>query len=62
VATVRRSFGPTWFVQTSANAFLGHELTGNESISIVVEEGSALVYGADTDNRSQDPTMQMAQP
>ena len=41
---------------------LGVALTADDSILIEVTAGSAIVYGATTDNSSQDPALQLARP
>ena len=35
-------------------------VAANQSISFTVSAGSAIVYGASTDNRTQDPSVQLA--
>jgi hypothetical protein len=59
--TLDRAFGPTSFEQTSSSGFLlGLALTGGESISIHLTSGSAFIYGATTDNTTNDPSLQFA--
>lgn len=61
VKTVEKSFGPTFFTQVGSAAFLdGYALTGGESITIRVNSGNAFVYGATTDNTTNDPSFQLA--
>jgi virginiamycin B lyase len=60
VRTVTKSFGPTFFVQGSASDFLGAPLAGGESLSFSIDSGSAVVYGVNADNITQDPSLQLA--
>jgi hypothetical protein len=55
-----RSYDPNFFEQVSGNEFAGVPLQENDSIEIVVERGSAIVYGATTDNTTNDPSFQYA--
>ena len=55
--TTTTSYGPTFFTQVSGASFAGIELTPNDSISIAINSGSAIIYGAVTDNTTQDPTL-----
>lgn len=59
VKSVTRSYPPTFFNQTSAAAFVEADLQGNDTIHVRVAAGSAIVYGATTDNISQDPMMKL---
>jgi hypothetical protein len=59
--TLDRGFSATFFEQTSSTGFLlGLTLTGGESISIQLTSGSAFIYGATTDNKTNDPSIQFA--
>jgi hypothetical protein len=59
--TINRDFPATHFEQTSsANFLLGLVLTGGESIAIRITSGSAFLYGATTDNTTNDPSIQFA--
>jgi hypothetical protein len=40
--------------------FLGAAPGPSDSVSITVDAGSAIVYGASTDNKTQDPAIQIA--
>jgi hypothetical protein len=61
VATVTKTYLPNSFEQTSAESFFGGIAIGaNQTISIGVGDGSALIYGATTDNVTNDPSIQMA--
>ena len=61
VKMLTKSFAATFFAQTGSTAFLeGLALTGGETISFEVTAGSAFVYGATTDNITNDPSVQFA--
>jgi hypothetical protein len=60
--TLNRDFPATHFEQTSSTNFLlGLTLTGGESITVRITSGSAFLYGATTDNTTNDPSIQFAQ-
>ncbi|HVR43661.1 MAG TPA: SBBP repeat-containing protein [Thermoanaerobaculia bacterium] len=59
VKTVTKSFDPVFFSQLSAEALLETKLLGNESIRVKIDQGSAIVYGATTDNITQDPMLKL---
>lgn len=58
--SVTRSYGANFFEQVGASSFTGIDLLGSDSIAITINSGSALIYGAATDNITQDPTLQYA--
>jgi hypothetical protein len=58
--TGSKFFPPSYFAQQSADAFLGIPLLANDTISFAVTGGSVIVYGATTDNTTQDPSLQFA--
>jgi hypothetical protein len=59
--TLTRDFPPTHFEQPSSTAFLlDHPLTGGEALTIHLTAGSAFLYGATTDNTTNDPSVQFA--
>jgi hypothetical protein len=59
--TLSKTLSPTYFRQTSSFEFLeGFTLAGGETISFAITSGSAFVYGATTDNVTNDPSMQLA--
>jgi uncharacterized protein YjdB len=61
VKTLARSDGPVSFFQVSSAALLGgYVLTGGETISFELTSGSAFIYGATTDNVTNDPSVQFA--
>ncbi len=56
-----RSFPAGFFQQVSASEFLGNlTLTGGESIEIYIDGGQAILYGASSDNTTNDPSVQLA--
>lgn len=60
--TIDRDFPATHFQQASSTNFLlGLVLTGGESITVRITSGSAFLYGATTDNTTNDPSIQFAQ-
>ena len=58
--TVPQQFGADSFVQTSASSIAGGDLRANESLRFEIVSGAAIVYGATTDNITQDPSYQVA--
>jgi len=54
----RRAFGPNVFVQIAAAELLEYAWAPNDSLSIEVLTGDAVVYGSTTDNKTQDPSLQ----
>jgi hypothetical protein len=61
IHTVSKNYQPNWFEQVDSTSFLGGTVIGpNQSILINVSSGSAIVYGATTDNISNDPNIQFA--
>jgi len=55
-----KSYSPDYMEQTSAAALLGAPLGSNDTVTIRVESGSAVVYASTTDNRTNDPNHQPA--
>ena len=63
VATVTRVLPATYHEQQAAAAFLGvTTLPPGGTISVVVNAGAAIFYGATVDNRTGDPSLQIAAP
>jgi hypothetical protein len=61
VKTVSKSYDSTYFNQIGSDAMLdGYLLTGGETITFEVTSGSAYIYGATTDNTTNDPSVQFA--
>ncbi|MDQ5873371.1 MAG: hypothetical protein M3547_14315 [Acidobacteriota bacterium] len=61
VATVSRSFPAVYHEQQAAGVFLnGLPIPPGGSVEVAVGSGSAIVYGATVDNRTGDPSLQIA--
>jgi hypothetical protein len=59
--TVTKTYQPNWFEQVDSTTFFtGTAIGANQSISINVSGGSAIVYGSTTDNITNDPNIQFA--
>jgi streptogramin lyase len=60
-AVVPKFFPAVYHEQRSAEAFLnGLALPAGGSITVLVESGGAILYGATVDNRTGDPSLQIA--
>jgi uncharacterized protein YjdB len=61
VKTTTKSFPANFFTQISSADMLDHyALVGGETITFQVTAGAAFVYGATTDNTTNDPSVQFA--
>jgi uncharacterized repeat protein (TIGR01451 family) len=59
--TLTKTYAPNFFEQISGAEFLATAPFGaNDSITIHVTSGSAIVYGVTADNTTQDPSIQFA--
>lgn len=59
--TLTRTYPPSYFEQRDSGAFLeGPALASSDTITVQVTSGSAIVYGATVDNRTNDPSLQLA--
>jgi uncharacterized protein YjdB len=57
--TVQKGYEPSFFVQVSSAALLdGYSLAGGETLSFHIDAGAAFIYGATTDNTTNDPSQQ----
>jgi hypothetical protein len=57
---VTKSYQPNFFEQVTASQFFGGAtIGGNQSITISVGTGSAIIYGSTTDNTTNDPAIQV---
>ena len=56
----QKSLDPNYFVQQPAADFLGVTLAPNDSIEFRIDRGSVILYGATTDNTTNDPSIQYA--
>ena len=61
VSTLQKNYGSDFFEQRDVATFLnGHPLGPNETIGIEITAGHAIIYGATADNRTVDPSFQLA--
>jgi hypothetical protein len=58
--TVTKTYAANYFEQVNANAYLGLSLDASDTITFTMSSGKAIVYGAQTDNKTQDPSVQYA--
>jgi hypothetical protein len=56
--TVNKTYVANLFEQVAANTYVGVILTGSDTITISMNSGKAILYGAQTDNKTQDPSVQ----
>ncbi|MEK6371274.1 MAG: hypothetical protein AABO58_01130 [Acidobacteriota bacterium] len=56
--TVNKTYVANFFEQVGANAYVGVTLAGSDTITISMNSGKAILYGAQTDNKTQDPSVQ----
>ncbi|HSY48702.1 MAG TPA: hypothetical protein VLC46_07825 [Thermoanaerobaculia bacterium] len=59
VRTVSKTYAPTYFEQVDATTFLGAAPSANDSLTVSVASGALFIYGATTDNTTQDPSVQL---
>jgi streptogramin lyase len=59
VRTVTKTYDSTFFQQVDATSFLGGAPAANDAIEVKVVSGSLFIYGATTDNTTQDPSIQL---
>ncbi|HEY6065007.1 MAG TPA: hypothetical protein VIY96_02560 [Thermoanaerobaculia bacterium] len=61
--SLARTYAANYFEQRDSASFLqGAPVAANDTITIQVTAGSAIVYGATIDNRTNDPSLQLARP
>lgn len=60
LGTIDRNLPPSTLIQEPAATFLGAPIGGNESLTFEVVAGRGIVYGAATDNLTNDPNLQLA--
>lgn len=58
--TTTKTYLPNFFEQVNANSFVGLSLDGSDTITFTMSSGKAIIYGAQTDNKTQDPSAQYA--
>lgn len=57
---INKVFLPDFFQQVDSTSFFGVPIGSNVKIRIEVSNGSAIIYGATTDNITNDPSVQFA--
>ncbi len=57
---VTKTYGATFFEQVNANSYVGVVLDSSDTITFAMTSGKAIIYGAQTDNKTQDPSVQYA--
>lgn len=60
VAAAPRTYQPNWFEQVDTGTLFGIQIGANQKVRITISAGSAIVYGATTDNVTNDPSVQFA--
>ncbi|HYM59482.1 MAG TPA: hypothetical protein VEZ11_01175 [Thermoanaerobaculia bacterium] len=59
IVSVTKSYPPTWFEQVDSTTFFnGTAIGANQSITISVSSGAAIIYGSTNDNITNDPSVQ----
>lgn len=59
--TATKTMTANFFEQPSAAALLpGLTIEGNDTITFTINSGKAIIYGASTENKTQDPSLQYA--
>lgn len=61
VRSFDKAFAPNSFVHESSAVFLDGNTEAGDSAEIYVSDGSAVIYGATTDNVTQQPALHMSQ-
>lgn len=57
---VTKTYDPDFFEQQGSDFYFGVAVGANQKIRVTVTSGSAIVYGATTDNVTNDPSVQFA--
>jgi hypothetical protein len=58
--TIIKDYRPNYFEQINGSVYTGLALEGSDTITFSVSSGKAVIYGAQTDNKTQDPSVQYA--
>jgi len=59
---VTKTYAGNYFEQTTLDSFLGGApVSGNESLTLQITTGQAVVYGATVDNTTNDSSASLAQ-
>jgi len=62
VKSVTKTYAGNYFEQTTLDSFLGGApVSGNESLTLQITAGQAVVYGATVDNTTNDSSASLAQ-
>lgn len=62
IKSVTKTYAANYFEQTTLDAFLGGaSVSGNESLTLQITAGEAVVYGATVDNTTNDSSASLAQ-
>jgi len=62
VKTAAKNYAPNYFEQVTLDTFLGGAaVTGNETLTIQIGAGEAVIYGATVDNTTNDSSASLAQ-
>lgn len=56
--TVNKTYIANFFEQVAANTYVGVTLAGSDTITVSMNSGKAILYGAQTDNKTQDRSVQ----
>ena len=59
VRTISKTYGSNDFEQVDVATFLGAAPSANDSLVVSVSAGNLFIYGATTDNTTQDPNVQV---
>ena len=63
VKTVSKAYPANYYIQRAASDFLeSYRFGGGESVVVSIYAGSAFVYGTIADDRTNDPSVQIARP
>jgi hypothetical protein len=57
---VTKTYDPDYFEQNSFDFYFGVGAGANQKVRVTVTAGSVIVYGATTDNVTNDPAIQFA--
>lgn len=58
-AAFERAYAPSWFEQRSGDSFANEVLLADEAIVVEVLEGELVLYGTTTDNKTNDPSIEI---
>lgn len=58
--TLTKTYSANFFEQVPANTYLGLTLEGSDNITFSVNTGKVIIYGSQTDNKTQDPSVLFA--